>query len=379
MEAEAAGLCVIPPSEDGQKRPKPGLPKIRPDDPSPFLWDEYKTRLPTKDETQRWYPGCSGLGLVAGTVSGNVEPWDFDDRATYDAFVMAARACGLGDVIDRIEAGYCDDTAGDGVRWLVRYPEGARTEFSKDREILARRPKEPHEKKHEKDSTKILIEMTRFSILAPTNGKVHPSGKAYARRSGGFATIASYTVEERNALFDLAKSFDQMPRSKVGAHPPRTGKPTKGERPGDFNARAIWAEVLVGWKQLYTKGGITYWCRPGKKFGVSATTGVHGLDLLHVFTSSTEFDPDKNYDKFGAYTVLNHGGDFTSAVKSLGKAGYGRDTVRGAADRAERTSGGEEETTPRADIDPTIERVEYRDTGHRLEWLYRDREHPDGT
>jgi hypothetical protein len=67
-------------------------------------------------------------------------------------------------------------------------------------EKLARRPKEPHEKKHEKDNVKALIELPSFSILAPTNGKVHPSGRAYTRRSGGFGTITSYTVEERAAL-----------------------------------------------------------------------------------------------------------------------------------------------------------------------------------
>ena len=84
--------------------------------------------------------GPLGLGVVTGAVSGRVECWDFDDRDTYEAFVTTARDCGLGAVIDRIEAGYCDDTPGDGVRWLVRYPAGGRA-CAGSRTILARRPK----------------------------------------------------------------------------------------------------------------------------------------------------------------------------------------------------------------------------------------------
>ena len=160
-----------------------------------------------------------------------------------------------------------------------------------------------------------------------------------------------------------------MPRPKVGAQPPKSSKPIAGDRPGDdYNAKSSWSEVLVGWTELYTKGGLTYWTRPGKKFGISATTGLRpcGSDLLHVFTSSTEFDEGKNYDKFGAYTLLNHSGDFTEAAKALGRAGYGAKRVKDAADRAERTSRGEKKTKPKAPIDPA--EPKYRDENGCIEW-----------
>ena len=357
MEADAAGLCILPPSEDGAKRPWPN---------SRGQWDQFKTRRPDHGLLSQWYPGRSGLGIVAGAVSGNVEPWDFDDRQTYEAFVAAARAIGLGGVIDRIEAGYCDDTAGNGVRWLARYSEGARTEFSKDREILARRPKEPHEKKHDKDNTKILIEITRFSILAPTNGKVHPSGKPYVRRSGGFATITSYTVEERDALIELARSFDAMPRS--AAEPPPRGSAkgaAQGLRPGDdYSAQTTWGDVLVGWTRVYERGGTTYWRRAGKTFGVSATTNFNGSDLLYVFTSSTEFEPDKSYSRFGAYAVLNHASDFAAAAKALAKEGFGAKQARG-----------DRRGAPQPDQDG--ETREYRQGGRGIEWFKHGKDKDD--
>src|SRR5262249_58195432 len=46
---------------------------------------------------------------------------------------------------------------------------------------------------------------------------------------------------------------------------------------------------------------------------------------LHIFTSSTAFEADTSYSKFGAYAVLHHGGDFSRAALALAKDGYGRD------------------------------------------------------
>jgi hypothetical protein len=67
----------------------------------------------------------------------------------------------------------------------------------------------------------------------------------------------------------------------------------------------------------------SYWTRPGKDRGVSATTNHQGNDLLWVFTSSAELDPDRSYDRFGVYTVMEHGGDFQAAARALTAQGYG--------------------------------------------------------
>lgn len=69
-------------------------------------------------------------------------------------------------------------------------------------------------------------------------------------------------------------------------------------------------------------GQLSYWRRPGKTTGVSATTNVHDSDLLWVFSSSTAFTPARSYDRFGAYAVLDHGGDHAAAA--LAARGYGR-------------------------------------------------------
>jgi hypothetical protein len=345
VAARAAGLCVVPPAEDGSKRPLPN---------SRGYWDPFKRERPAPELFAEWYPGRTGLGVINGAVSGNAEFWDFDDRPTYEAFVHAARASGLGPIIDRIEAGYCDDTAGNGVRWAVRTPDEAQREPGAGVK-LAKRPKEEHEKKHAKDKWKALIELPGYSILAPSNGKVHPSGRPYVRRSGDFSTIASYTMEEREALLDLARTFDQSERVRAAAGQAQGRGDSGGVRPGeDYNAKTTWEDLLVGWRAVFTRGGVTYWCRPGKNFGISATTNYKGSDLLYVFSTSTEFDADKSYDRFAAYAVLHHRGDFSAAAKALAKEGYGK----------------QREDAEEADADNRgPEKVEYRQSGQGIEWL----------
>src|SRR5262249_54241294 len=138
-----------------------------------------------------------------------------------------------------------------------------------------------------------------------------------------------YSAEEREALIELARTFDEMPRDRV------TWQASKGAsdgRPGDdYTSRTTWDDVLkpAGWTKIYTKGETSYWRRPGKRrFGVSATTNYGGSDLLHVFTTASEFDADKSYDRFGAYTVLECGGDFNAAAKRLAAEGYGEQRSR---------------------------------------------------
>jgi hypothetical protein len=143
------------------------------------------------------------------------------------------------------------------------------------------------------------------------------------RVSGGFDTIASYTADERQALIDVARSFDQMPRPE--AMRTRSGVST-GDRPGDdFNRRMTWPALLEphGWTYIFARGETSYWRRPGKTYGQSATTNFGGSDLFYPFTSSTEFEREKSYSKFAVYALFEHRGDFKKAALALAKQGYG--------------------------------------------------------
>ena len=91
----------------------------------------------------------------------------------------------LGELVARIEEGDSDTTPGQGIRWLWRCPGAKRTPNEK----LARRPKRTDEKRDERDTVKVLLELPDYAIVAPSNGGVHPSGKPYRRTCGDFTSI----------------------------------------------------------------------------------------------------------------------------------------------------------------------------------------------
>ena len=205
--AYAVGLAVLPTREDGTKAP------------DVHEWTPFQTTRPPVEQMRDWsFQSRMGYGVLGGDVSGRLDPWDFDCADTFEAFLTTATATGLGDVVARIRAGYEDQSPRGGRRWLVRYPPGCAFADA----ALARRPGVPGVDRDGDGSDKkvvMLIELTTFSILAPSHGRTHPSGQPYRHVSGGFDTIASYTTDERDALFELARSFDQMPRH---AHVPKT-------------------------------------------------------------------------------------------------------------------------------------------------------------
>ena len=304
--AYAAGLALLPVAADGSKRP------------AVTTWKTFQVVRPTVAQMRAFaFAHQAGIGVISGPVSQHRECWDFDDRGTYDAFVEAAESCGLGDTVRRLVAGFENATPGGGRRWIAQYPESTVwTDCT-----LARRPGGVGE-----PPIKTLVEMPMFAIIAPSYGATHPSGKPYVQLSGGFDTIASYTVEERDALIALARTFDQMPRREA-ARPTGRHDPETGDRPGDdFNRRVTWSALLepAGWTIAFERADTTYWRRPGKAFGLSATTNFGGSDLLYPFTSSTQFEPETSYTKFAVYATLEHAGDYKKAALALSRLGYGQ-------------------------------------------------------
>lgn len=313
LEAFEAGLAVLPPREDGSKRPDGGL------------WGRYQDERPSIETILFWYgidgpPRRSGCGVVGGAVSGNLELFEFDACGRlYAHFRSVAIAMGYGDLIARLDAGYHDLTPTQGHHWFYRCSEIS------GNTVLARYESDEINKITNKQILKPLIE-TRgeggYAITAPSNGRVHPTGGTYVRLAGSFATIPTITPEERKALWDLARSFDETP-----VEPKPDPWVIKGAATGEvspweaFNARTSWEELLEprGWVLVYERDDVQYWRRPGKDHGHSATTNHGGTGRLKVFSSSTEFDnaPGVTYSKFGAFCLWEHQGDWRAGIKAL--------------------------------------------------------------
>lgn len=318
--AAASGIVVLPAKPDGSKQPD-----LR-------TWTEFKERRPSREDLKRWFVDGQpdGLGFLCGAISGNLELLEFEDADTYIAFCELANETGLGEALDAIRAGYEETTPGGGFHLLYRLPE---TPAGNTKLAQKPCPGAPECDKHEAGKRHALIE-TRgeggWVVVAPSGGRTHPTGHPYTLVQGGPESISDITAEQHAELWALARSLDEMPAPVAADAYVATSSPSDGQRPGDlFNAQSSWSSVLEphGWRRVSQRGHLTYWRRPGKDHGVSATSGLRNAadptsDLLYVFTTSSEFEPEQGYSKYRAYAVLNHAGDWQAAARDLAAQGY---------------------------------------------------------
>ena len=298
------GISVVPVAEDGSKRPD-----LR-------SWSVYQTRAPVRRELNEWFGGTNrtGCGWITGNVSGPMECLDFDSKQAFERFGDLAQ-----DLIPSVWERLCS--------YVERTPNGQHLFWRC--EVVEGSLKLAHDK-----LGKAVIE-TRgeggFVVVAPSYGAVHPLGSAYTA-TGAVEDIPTLTVEERSSVLALARSMDEGPRLPVVEPTYVTTGVSEGERPGDaFQQRSSWSEVLEphGWVLVKRRGDETYWRRPGAKtLGVDATTNYQGSDLLYVFsTNAAPFETSRGYNRFGAYGLLTHGGDYSKAAATLAREGYAVQTA----------------------------------------------------
>jgi len=300
-----AGYSVVPARADGSKAPAGS-------------WERYQSELPAREQVALWLGEGSydGFGLVCGAVSGGLEMLELEGRAItagiHVAYCDALAAHGLSELWQRISGGYAETTPSGGLHILYRVDGTARGSTKLARNAAAQ----------------VLIE-TRgeggFTVVAPSGGHTHGTGKPWQIVRGGPPSIETISEEERDALYAVASTFDRSPVRQVQL-PRVTAGSQDGDRPGDdYNARMSWHDILAphGWRPVRKLGdGAIGWCRPGKDGPfISATT--RETAGLYVFSTSTPFDDQVPYSKFGAYAVLSHGGDYAAAAGQLRREGYG--------------------------------------------------------
>ena len=308
-----AGVSVVPARTDGSKAPIGS-------------WKQYQVAMPTRDEVIEWFKdGHEGIGIITGSVSGNLEMIEAEGRAVHDGLFAQAKDIainsGLEEIWNILTSGYVEMTPSGGLHFLYRIADEPVPGNTK----VARRP-------GENDTVEVLFE-TRgqggFVVTAPSSNGTHPSGQPWVLLAGSPATIPMFSMEEREAIHNVFKTLDSMPvRDSFSA---ALANQTDDEsKPGtDFNNKATWDEILIpiGWSKGYTSHGTTVWTRPGKssRIGYSATTKEETGNLF-VFTTSTTFQAEKPYSKFAAYAHLHHGDDFSAAARDLRAKGYGSQT-----------------------------------------------------
>jgi hypothetical protein len=310
LELEAAGLSPVPVRPDGSKAP--ALPS----------WTEFQKRRATPDVIKGWFPDGSkrGVGVVTGEVSENLLMIELEGRAAncIPAIADLARETGQGALWAKVSSGWMELSPSGGLHFFVRTKGPT-----------------PGNQKIARDAEGQVLAETRgtggFSIVAPSNGACHPSGKPWIRVTGGPSTtplIDDDLLEDTLALIAAGLGNKQTPPTFRFNQPRQDAPAATGPlSPGDdYENKTDWADILIpaGWALVYTSGRTRHWRRPGKTSGISATTGrAEDRDRLFVFSSSTEFEHEVPYTKFGAYGLVNHGGDLSAAAKELRRQGFG--------------------------------------------------------
>lgn len=322
-----ARVSVLPIATDGTKGPATQYLPFDAD--GKRTWKPFQCRIPDETQLRQLFGNGVGIGIIGGKVSGNLEFIDFDQAGLYEQFA---------EQVEAIEPGL-----------LVRLPK-VRTprpgvHVALRCETIEGNQKLAQEWDAAEGKPKTLIE-TRGEggyVVAPGSPlRCHETRRPYELLPGPtLAKIPTITSAERATLLAVARSFNKwVDEADVTDGWKSSTKGRRGDSPGDdFAARVSWPEILApsGWSQTGTRGDVTYWRRPGKSRGISATTGIKsqaGADLLCVFSSNAHpltvpaGRTCGSFSKFAAFALLNHGGDFSAAAKNLAAKGYGKQKAR---------------------------------------------------
>lgn len=316
LAALDVGLSVVQARVDGSKYPT-------------STWAQYQRERASRQQVEGWFGnGHAGIGIVCGAISGNVECLDIEGRfmaESADAFAHMIDAVGLRELVARLTAGYCERTPSGGVHFLYRL-EGATVPGSTK---LAQRPATPDELAVDpKNTLPTLIETKGeggFVIIAPSHGSTHLNGLPWVLASGNLGTIPTISIDEREWLLSVCRSFDETPAksaTSASTKPPDASGGFIDEVCRQLDAEGGVAAIAkdYGWEIVDTlRDGRPLLRRPGKDSGHSAQVSRGGR--LLVYSSSTEFDSDKKngrYPTFDALDVIamyDHGGDRVAAAR----------------------------------------------------------------
>ncbi|WP_311777823.1 phage/plasmid primase, P4 family [Trueperella abortisuis] len=287
-ELYAAGISIVPilqyDPERGDKRPA-------------ISWKNLQTQRLASNDIDTWFAtGEYGIGVIMGQISGGLMMIELEGKAAnaLTDLITLANDSGLADLWHRM-FGWWETTPTGGYHWYIYAPDNTHGN-----------------RKLARDADGRVLAETRenggYSVVAPLDGEhFHHTGQgAWTLLQGGPTTAGTFTLDELDDLLTVFRTLDQTPTPQP-TQTPVVRDPHTGVTPGDdYETRTTWADILTphGWAPVFTRGTETFWRRPGKKTGISASTGhATDRDRLYVWSTSTAFEAETPYTKFGAYCV----------------------------------------------------------------------------
>jgi len=279
------GLSVIPTRED--KRPT-------------LSWKPYQTEKLKPEEADKVFNGAEGIAIITGKVSGGLEVVDVDTKhdttgTLWEEFKDSIPT----DLYNKLVVA---QTVSGGYHLYYRAPEiqgNLKLATKKNREVLLETRGEGG-----------------YVIAPPTTG--------YQYLQGSPENISTLTAKEREGLLRIARSFNELEEEV-------TKKPTRStDYPGlspfeDYNERGDIVGLLEakGWRIVKETKDRVHLLRPGQTDSKTSGNFHKGLRVLRIFSSSTEFNPDKGYSASQVFSLLECNGDNKLAYRELLRLGYG--------------------------------------------------------
>jgi len=281
-------------------------------------WKRYTEQLPTEQELQDMfnYHRCECVAIICGEVSGRMEVIDvdckYDITGTLFQDFMQAIMDADPQLAQRLVLG---TTRGGGYHIFYRCQSIDGNKKLAQRLTTAQEKKDnPHEK------VKVLIETrgeSGYVIAVPTPG--------YKYIQHTIAEIPEITPEERAMLHNIARSFNSVIEEVHTGGAYVENKPYQKSPFQDYNERGDVVGLLErhGWTVVGRKGPKTIFLRPGDTKSKSSGDYNSELGLFSVFTTSSQFEPQKGYRPSTLFAMLECGGDWKAAAKRLLADGYG--------------------------------------------------------
>lgn len=284
---------------------------------------------------------CEAIGLVCGKLSGNLEVIDIDTKydLTGDLFERYKRLIHSADenllnklVVQKTKSGgyhfiyRCSIISGN-----LKLANRSTTKKEKEKtfklsyelelskSIEDSKAKEIAEKSSQNDKVRVLFE-TRGEggqiVCSPSPG--------YELIFGDYYSISEITPEEREVLHGIARQFNEVVEEYI--IPKNKSTKTYGISSfADYNERGDVIALLEnhGWKIVTQKGSKTIFLRPGQTTSHTSGNYDHDKKWFSVFTTSSEFEPEKAYLPYAVFAVLECGKNFSEASRKLLDLGYG--------------------------------------------------------
>lgn len=289
-----AQLSVIPTKEDKL----PALPS----------WKPYQSQRIKEDEVEGLFTGANvkGLAIICGAISGGLEVIDVDTK--HDT---------TGSLWDELR-GLIEDNLPELYSRLVisQTKSGGYHIYYRCKEI--------------KGNLKLATKLNK-EVLIETRGEggyvIAPPTPKYTYIQGEPGNIPTITPEDRDILFSISKSFNELEEIKTKVNTPTsTTYNSTGLSPfEDYNQRGDIVGLLEskGWRVVNQRGERINLLRPGSTDSKTSGNYHTGLRVLRVFSSSTEFNPDKGYSPAQVFSLLECNGDNKLTYRRLLELGYG--------------------------------------------------------